>query len=163
AMIASPCWSRRAQFSGRPTTLPERCSITLKNGSVDRKYSPIPRTSRGGSASRNIAIESIAPSQAIVLPARLAISSTRPGGPRSSSELRAQPRERGVPARARGDRVVAVRLAGIGETLPDAGLGPQLARDLLAAQSPLELRGLAARHSGPLLRKHREDERVDAR
>ena len=68
-MIASPCWSRRTQFSGRPTTLPERCSITLKNGSVGRKNSAIPRTSRGGSASRNIAIASIAPSHAIVLPA----------------------------------------------------------------------------------------------
>ena len=40
----------------------------------------MPRTRRGGSASSSIAMPSIAPSQAKVLPAWFAISSTRPSG-----------------------------------------------------------------------------------
>ena len=66
------------------TVLHRSGSVVFRKGTVDRKYSAIPRTSRGGSASRNIAIESMAPSHAIVLPAWLAIRSTRPCGTRST-------------------------------------------------------------------------------
>src|SRR5262245_30242195 len=72
------------------------------------------------------------------------------------SELRAQPRDRGVPARARGGRVVLVGLARIGVAAAGAGLRPHVERDLLGAQPPLELHGVAARRAGALPCEHHE-------
>jgi hypothetical protein len=50
------------QFSGVPTRVPMRVAVTPIHGTFHRKYSPMPRQMRGGSASSSIAIVSIAPS-----------------------------------------------------------------------------------------------------
>ena len=44
------------QFFGVPTTPPTRAMKTLKKGRVGSQYSPMPRSGRGGFASRTVAV-----------------------------------------------------------------------------------------------------------
>ena len=67
------------QFFGVPTTEPVRLISRFTNGTVGSQYSPMPRTMRGGSRSRTVAVPIIAASSA-TWPAWLEISSTRPSG-----------------------------------------------------------------------------------
>ena len=81
----SPFSSMCAQLAGVPTMEPPRAMATPRKGSRGRKYSPMARTMRGGSASSSIAMLSMAASKGSC-PAWFATSSTRPAGTRSMSK-----------------------------------------------------------------------------
>ena len=67
------------QFFRVPTTEPVRTMSSLTHGTVGSQYSPMPRMTRGGSASRRQAQAIIAASSAIC-PAWLPMSRTLPDG-----------------------------------------------------------------------------------
>src|SRR2546428_11253760 len=65
AMTASSFVSRSMAFLRVPTTEPVRTMSSFTQGTVGSQYSPMPRTTRGGSASKKQAAQIMAASSAI--------------------------------------------------------------------------------------------------
>ena len=81
-ITASSFLRRSIAFLRVPTTEPVRTMSSFSQGTVGSQYSPMPRTTRGGSASKKQATTIMAASSAIC-PAWLLMSRARPRGMRS--------------------------------------------------------------------------------